>query len=201
MSRLTRTLLLAAVTFCLIAPSASADPTGLLLGDFWTTVLETPSAENPFVTGQAACVNLRGNTVAPFTPAGFPQDSTCTVKRGTRIFVAASTWECSTFVPEDHVGFGTTEAELRKCARQTDAQVAPEVTIDGQSVTTIAVETRLLRIHLPRGNVFGVMGTDRRGRSVAHAWVVLLKRLARGSHTIEIELDAETTITTTIIVL
>ena len=63
-----------------------------------------------------------------------------------------------------------------------------------------AVETRLLRIHLPKDNVFGVTGADRTGRSVAHAWVVLLKRLARGTHTIEIEIDADTTITTTIIV-
>ena len=200
MSRPARALLLAAFTLCLIAPSAGAHPTGPLLGDLWTTVLQTPSAENPFVTGEAVCVHLRGHTVAPFTPAGFPQDSTCTVKRGTKIFVAGSTYECSSFIPEDHVGFGTTEAELRKCARATDAQVAPEVTVDGRSVTLTAVETRLLRIHLPSDNVFGVTGAARRGQSVAHGWVVLLKRLARGTHTIVIEIDADTTITTTIIV-
>jgi hypothetical protein len=198
--RLARTLLLAAVTCCLLAPSASAHSTGLLLGDLWTKVLETPSPENPFVTGEAACVHLRGNTVAPFTPTGFPQDSTCTVRRGTKIFVAGSTYECSSFVPGDHLGFGTTEAELRECAVQTDAQAPPGVTVDGRSVTLTAVESRLLRIHLPRDNVFGVTGAERRGQSVAHGWVVLLKRLARGTHTIVIELDAETTITTTIIV-
>jgi hypothetical protein len=200
-SRLTRTLLLAAVTFCLIAPSASAAPGGELLGDLWTTLLETPGAENPFNTGEPSCVDLRGNTVAPFMPAGFPpQDFTCTVRRGTKIFVAGSTFECSSFVPGDHVGFGTTEAELRECARQHDAQ-APAVTVDGRSVSTTAVETRLLRIHLPRDNVFGVTGADRRGRSVAHGWVVLLKRLARGTHTIRIEVEnEEATITTTIIV-
>jgi hypothetical protein len=199
-SRPARSLLLAALTFCLIASSASAHPTGRLLGELWTTVLETPRLENPFGTGEAACVHLRGNTVAPFTPAGFPQDSTCTVRRGTKIFVAGSTYECSSFIPEDHVGFGTTEAELRECARQTDAQAAPEVTVDGRSVTLTAVETRLLRIHLPKDNVFGVTGADRSGQSVAHGWVVLLKRLARGTHTIVIEIDAQTTITTTIIV-
>ena len=126
MSRLARTLLIATVTFCLIAPSASAAPTGLLLGDLWTTVLKTPGAENPFVTGEAACVDLRGNTVAPFTPAGFPQDSTCTVRRGTKIFVAGSTYECSSFIPDDHAGYGTTEAELRMCARQTDGRLPPK---------------------------------------------------------------------------
>jgi hypothetical protein len=195
-----RALLLAAVTLCLIAPSAGAHPTGPLLGDLWTTVLQTPGAENPFVTGDAVCLHLRGHMVAPFTPDGFPQDSTCTVKRGTKIFVAGSTFECSSFIAGDHVGFGTTEAELRKCARQNDAQVAPEVTVDGRSVTLTAVETRLLRIHLPSDNVFGVTGADRRGQSVAHGWVVVLKRLTRGTHTIVNEIDADTTNTTTLIV-
>jgi hypothetical protein len=197
-SRLVRTLLLAGVVCCLIVPSAGAAPTGRLLGELWTTVLETPSAENPFVTGQAVCVDLRGNTVAPFTPGGFPIETfTCTVHRGTKIFVAASTWECSTF-PGDRFDFGTTEAELRDCARQHDAQ-APGVTVDGRSVTPAVAETRLLRIHLPEDNIFGVTGADRRGQSVAHGWVVLLKHLPRGTHTIEVDVAGATTTTTLIV--
>ena len=155
MSRLARMLLVATVTFCFLAPSASAGVTSPLLGDLWTTLLETPSAENPFVTGDPACIDLGGNIVAPFTPS--VQDFTCTVKRGTEIFVAAYTWECSTF-PGDHFDFGTTEAELRECARQHDEQVAPTVTVDRQSVPVTEVETGLLRIHLPRDNIFGVTG-------------------------------------------
>src|SRR3954451_2705302 len=61
-SRPVRALLLAALTFCLVAPSASAAPTrplGATLGDLWTTVLETPTAENPFFTGDPACIDLR----------------------------------------------------------------------------------------------------------------------------------------------
>jgi hypothetical protein len=195
-SRLARTLLLAAVTFCLVAPSASAAATSPLLGALWTTVLETPTAENPFVTENPVCIELGGNTVAPFTAV--PQDFTCTVKRGTKIFVAASTWECSTF-DGDHPGFGTTEAELRACARQNDVQAAPTVTVDGQLVPVTEVETGLLSIHLPKDNIFGLKGADRNGLSVAHGWVVLLNPLAPGTYTIEIDL-AGNTITTTIIV-
>ena len=68
MSRLARTVLLAAVALCIVAPSAGAAAPGHLLGDVWTTVLETPTAENPFGTGDPACLDLGGNTVAPFTP-------------------------------------------------------------------------------------------------------------------------------------
>ena len=89
---------------------------------------------------------------------------------------------------------------LRECARQTDAPVAPETTVDGRRAQLAEVETRLLRIRLPADNVFGVTGADRNGQSVAHGWVVLRKRLARGTHTITIEIDADTTTTTTIVV-
>jgi len=194
-TRLARALLLAAVTLCFVATSASAAPTKPLLGHLWTTLLETPTPENPFATGVPACIDL-GGTVAPFTPS--PQNFTCTVKRGTKIFVAANSWECSTFAG-DHFDFGTTEPELRECARQHDEQVAPRVTVDGHLVTVTAVETGLLRVRLPKDNIFGLTGADRKGRFVAHGWVVLLKRLAPGTHTIGIKL-AENTITTTIIV-
>jgi hypothetical protein len=43
-------------------------------------------------------------------------------------------------------------------------------------------------------------GWNSKGLSVAHGRLVLLRRLARGAHTIVIAIDTETTITTTIIV-
>jgi hypothetical protein len=190
-SRLARILLLAAVTLCVAAPAASAVPTKKLshkLGALWTTVLETPSAQNPFGSGGSAfaCINL-GGTVAPFAPGGV---ESCTVKPGTRIFVAASSFECSTFE-----GNGTTEAELRDCARQTDVRVAPTVTVDGKSVRVAEVETRLLKIGLPAGNLFGLpAGTQ--GLSVGHGWVTLLHPLTPGTHTIVIHIGESTTTTT-----
>ena len=194
MSRLARIAVVAAVTLCVAAPAASAVPAKKLddtLGALWTTVLETPSAQNPFGTGGPAfaCLDL-GGTVAPFAPVSV---ESCTVKPGTKIFVAAASFECSTFE-----GNGTTETAVAGCARENDVQVAPTVTVDGKSVAVTEVETRLLNIVLPAGNIFGLpAGTQ--GLSVGHGWVALLHPLTPGRHTIVI-VNGGSTITTTIVV-
>lgn len=205
MSRLARTLLLTAVAFCLVAPSASAAPTSQLgdtLGDLWTTVLQTPTPQNPFAGGDT-CVMLAGNIVAPFGPSGAEK---CTVMSGTKIFVAAWTTECSTF-KGDTCG-GANEAELRANARAADAGIMIHtVNVDGPPVPVTEVETGLLSIHLPQDNIFGLNGADRNGLSVAHGWVVLLDPLAPGMHEIKIHIEGtyfgqhvNSTITTKIIV-
>jgi hypothetical protein len=193
-SRLARILFLAVVAFCVAAPPASAAPVNKLddtLGALWTTVLETPSAQNPFGTGGSAfaCWDL-GGTVAPFAPVSV---ESCTVKPGTKIFVAASSFECSTFE-----GNGTTETQLRKCARESDVQMEPKVTVDGTSVAVTEVETRLLNIVLPADNIFG-LPTGTQGLSVGHGWVAVLHPLTPGTHTIVIDTGASE-ITTTIVV-
>ena len=178
MARLARALLLVAVTFCLVAPSASAAPTNLgkTLGNLWTTVLETPTPDNPFGGGGPQCFVLGGNIVAPFGGGSF----TCTVKAGTRIFIAAWTTECSTFE-----GNGTTEAALRACAVAADAGVKATVTINGEPVPLSSVETGLLTIHLPQDNIFQLKGADRNGLSVAHGFVYLTDPLTPGTYIIE----------------
>jgi len=177
MARLARALLLVAVTFCLVAPSASAQTSlGGTLGDLWTTALETPTPDNPFGGGGPQCFVLGGNIVAPFGGGSF----TCTVKAGTRIFIAGWTTECSTFE-----GNGTTEAELRACAVAADAGVKATVTINGEPVPLSSVETGLLTIHLPQDNIFGLQGADRNGLSVAHGFVYLTDPLAPGTYVIE----------------
>ena len=186
--------LLAVVTLGLAAPAASAAPATKLnanLAALWTAVLQTPSAQNSFGTGGAAyeCWNL-GGTVAPFGPSGVPS---CTVKSGTKIFVAASSFECSTFE-----GNGTTEAELQACAEQHDVQTAPSVTVDDRSVPVTEAETGLLNIVLPADNIFGLSAGEP-GLSFGHGWVALLNPLTPGTHTIII-VSGPTTITTTITV-
>ena len=194
MSHLVRILLIAAVALSAAAPSAGATPTKKLdaqLGALWTAVLQTPSAQNSFGTGGEAfgCWSLDG-TVAPFGPAGV---SSCTVKPGTRILVAASSFECSTFE-----GNGTTDAQLRTCARQADLQSAPPVTVDGRAVQVREVETALLEIVLPAGNLFD-LPTGTEGLSVAHGWVALLNPLTPGAHQIVFTIDSQKNATTIVV--
>lgn len=194
MCRLARTLFLVAVALSVAASPTSAAPVKKLedtLGALWTTVLQTPSAQNAFGTGGSAfaCWDLDG-TVAPFAIRGV---ESCTVKPGTKIFVAAASVECSTFE-----GNGTTDTKLRNCANQSDVQVSPAVTVDGTPVEVTEVETRLLSIVLPAASIFDLpAGTQ--GLSVGHGWVAVLHPLTPGTHTIVIDTGASE-ITTTIVV-
>ena len=186
------------------APSAAAVPqrdlNSVLLGDLWETVLETPTAENPFAAGDP-WVDL-GPVVTPIGP--FLPSFECTVKPSQKIFVAAWSSECSTF--EEPPFFGGDEAELRACARAADAGLAVTLTVDGRPMPLSEVESDLLRIHLPEDNIFGA--SDRKGLSVAHGWVSYLGRLSSGTHEIVVHVvgtDAfgnpiDFTNTTTIIV-
>ena len=63
LSRLTRILLLVSVALCLGAPTAGADaapPLDNNLAAMWRTILQTPSAQNPFGKGgpKRACIDL-----------------------------------------------------------------------------------------------------------------------------------------------
>ncbi|MEA2221998.1 MAG: hypothetical protein QOH83_374 [Solirubrobacteraceae bacterium] len=191
MFRFGQLVLCVAVTLALATPAADAASATILdddLATLWTTVLQTPSGQNPFGSGgQAhACIDLGDGTVAPFGPNGV---KSCTVSPGTTIFVASSSLECSTFE-------GTPEPMLRNCARKADVKVAPSVTVDGAPVPVTEAETGLLNIVLPAQNIFGLpAGTQ--GYSYGHGWVTLLSPLSSGTHTIVITIGS-TVITTTI---
>jgi hypothetical protein len=157
-------------------------------------VLQTPTPDNPFAGG-SPCVSV-GDILAPFGPSGAPS---CTVERGTKIFVTVWSTECSTFE-----GNGPTEDALRACARAADAGITEHtVTVDGQPVPVGEAETDLLRIHLPKDNIFGLAaGPVSNGLSVGHGWAALLDALPPGTHTIHIHVGGTLTsdVTTTIVV-
>jgi hypothetical protein len=199
MFRLARVLLAAAAVCCLVAPATSASAAtnnrpSAMLGDLWTTVLETPTPDNPF-TGGSPCVHIGRTTLAPFGPNGV---SSCTVRPGTKIFVAVWTSECSSFE-----GNGTTEAQLAACAQAADQGITTHTAaVDGRPVPVTEVLTGLLKICLPADNIFGLSGADRNGSSVAHGWVTLVNPLTPGTHTIDITVagTVNSTVRTTIVV-
>ena len=184
MWRLGRVLVAVVVAVVITAPAASAAPDrepATLLGDLWERVLETPVPENPLAAGEPWCVDLDG-VVAPFTldPATPPA---CTVETGTPIFVAAVTVECST--AEEPPYHGRDEAELRQCVRALDAaQGAITVSVDGEPVALTEVETALLTLDLPEGNILGVPAQQ--ALAVASGSVALLDPLPPGTHEIVI---------------
>jgi hypothetical protein len=176
MTRLLRVLLVVLITLAATAPSASAVPAkslGDTLGAMWETVLETPTTESTL-----PCVDL-GGVVAPLSLSG--TDIECTVKPGTKIFVAAWSVECSTF--EQPPFFGRDEAELRACAQRFNAGVEVQATLDGARVSLTHVTSGLLRIALPANNILGVPGPQT-GLSVADGFVALLHPLTPGTHEI-----------------
>src|SRR3954453_22179472 len=181
MLRLCRVFLIVAAIAAVTAPSAAAVPSRQLsgvLGDMWTTILETPKADNPF-TGGDPCVQLGANIVAPFAGG---EELTCVVKPGTRMFVAAYSAECSTV--EGPPFRGGAEAELRACGRDNVAEFEPvTATLDGRPIVLTQLQTALLNFVLPPDNVFDLpAGTT--GQSVGDGWVALLTPLTPGSHEI-----------------
>jgi hypothetical protein len=171
-----------------VAPSAEAAPPHLerLLEGLWTRVFELPVEQNPF-TGGDHCLLLSGPrtsrpVLAPFAPSS-PTPPPCTVPFGTELLVTGWSSECSTVEAEPFHGNG--EADLRACVNRVDAGLdVPVVTFDGRHVQMKEVETGLMAVLLPEGNVFGApAGTPM--ESVGHGWVALVP-LAPGQHTVTI---------------
>jgi len=174
-------LVLATAGVAIAAAPASATPAHkapATLTALWTKVLVTPSPQNPFGTGgpSTACWDLDG-TLSAFGPQGV---ASCAAGTGTPIFILGSSVECSTFE-----GNGTTEAELRACARTTDQQTAPSITFDGRPLTVAEAETPLMQITLPGDNIFGLPAGST-GTSVGHGWVVQVNPQPPGTHTVVI---------------
>jgi hypothetical protein len=170
------------IVFAQVAPASATASKKLEsnLAALWTAVLETPASQNPVVGNGSPCWDLGHSTVAPFFGGS---KFSCTVKTGTKLFVVGFSTECST-IPGDDGGTDFTTEQLRACARESDADKAPTVTLDGRSVPLREVETPALKIVLPADNIFGASAG--KYSSVAHGSVALLHPLTPGTHTIVI---------------
>jgi len=183
--RLISALLATFVFSCVIGVQpATAKPDRKLqttLAELWKTILETPKPDNPFGTGDS-CVELGSRVVAPFGPLG-DEPTTCTVRPGTKIFVTAVSWECSTV--ETPPSYGADEAQLRACAREAvKGFTSRSITVDGRPVEVTRVETPLIPLDLPVDNILEV--SPQPALSVGVGWVALLKPLPPGTHRVVI---------------
>jgi hypothetical protein len=94
--------------------------------------------------------------------------------------------ECSTF-HADHLTFGTSNSQLKRCARTEFIGGSPTVTttIDGHvvDVLKLVAATGVYRVHMPKNNVLGT-NQPGNGRSAAYGPGLLLTGLAKGTHVI-----------------
>ena len=91
--------------------------------------------------------------------------------------------ECST-LKGDHGNFGTTDAQLRQCARALYQGPKQSFTVDGQSVNVrkLVTATGVFAIHVPKNGLFPL--PPGKGRSASYGPGLLLTGLSKGTHSI-----------------
>jgi hypothetical protein len=109
-----------------------------------------------------------------------PKADTCNEPAGRAIYVHEVTFECST-LKGDHNGFGTTNADLVKCAKDfINSKVTYSATLDGQTVDLHALDAATGEFFVPK--VVGQSAPT--ARSAAYGPGILLLGLSKGTHTI-----------------
>jgi hypothetical protein len=110
----------------------------------------------------------------------------CSEPAGRPLYVIELSAECSTF-HGDHLTFGTSNSQLKRCARTEFTQGNPTVTttIDGNTVDALKLvaATGVYRVHVPKNNLLGT-NKPGNGRSAAYGPGLLLTGLAKGTHVI-----------------
>jgi hypothetical protein len=166
-----------------VAPPTSSKRLARTLGELWTTTLGLPNT-GPF-NGGSICVSLPHGELGAWGPGS------CTVKRGTKLFVWPYTTECSTFAG-DCGGPMASYSQLLSTAEGLDAiYTTHTLSLDGVPVRLTEVVTAPLHVALGVDNVFNLpAGTP--GLAAAHGWVALLKPLRVGTHEIVVHLGSQT---------
>ena len=195
------TLLIIATAAALVASTASAglaDTAGPLvpargtvaghgyayyLERAWRTTFAGPALPKTCNTipvgGQRVAMLLGGYS-------GKPEKHICSVSAGEPIYVDGISEECST-IHGDHGKFGTTDTDLKRCARAIylGGHATGGASVDGRPVAELAktiVATGVYLIHLPEKNILGAK--QRSGRSAAYGEGLLLSGFSRGTHSI-----------------
>lgn len=131
-------------------------------------------------------LDVNGQRVAYLTLATiFPVTSkwTCSEPVGRPMYAVGIGNECSTF-KGDHGHFGTTDSQLRKCARALYNGLMQRLTVDGHSVkvSKLITATGVFRIDVSKKPLFPL--PSGKGRSASYGPGLLLTGLSKGTHII-----------------
>ena len=130
----------------------------------------------------------RGQRVAMLRSTGGAV--TCSEPAGRALSVGGPAWTCST-LQGDHAGFGTTPADLEKCARSNFkhdlAGVSHSVTLDGRPTRQVLIASGVF--YVPKVVRGGLCSSPCVAAPTAHAagygYEVLLSGLSKGTHIID----------------
>jgi hypothetical protein len=153
------------------------------LGKSWRVIFAAPAHH----ANRCATTTVGGKQVAVIWSKAVLGGSgvyrqTCTEPAGRPIFLQHVNDECSTF-KGDHGDFGTTGAQLKKCARVQFANSTATTKVDGHKLAhqvRYLAATHVYAINLHKSNYFGYK--ERHGRSAARGYGVLLRGFAAGTH-------------------
>jgi hypothetical protein len=138
-------------------------------------------------------LNVGGQKVALLRPP--PKTgatATCNEPAGRAMYLHQVTNECST-LKGDHQGFGTTNADLVKCAKSLFKRpgVSFSAKLDGVAVNLHALVASTGEFFVPK--VVGQSAPT--ARSAAYGPAVLLRGLSKGTHTIEFKTNIPKVVT------
>ena len=188
-----RSIVLATVAVALYAaPVAAAHhpvvtpAEGNLLGEVWAQLYSLPLSINPLVGKGDPCLAVGRRVVHPV------DNASCTVTQGTAIMLGyGSAWS------NVEAPYPKTEAEQRAFVRDIDRQHLTDlfVSVDGGAPIDIGrrrfeLVSRQRALLLPEDNILDVPeeGIDVHAGTItmtAHGWIVLIRNLSPGRHTID----------------
>jgi hypothetical protein len=147
----------------------------------WQIIFES----QPKHPDTCATVTVGSQQVAVIWPAitgSGTYKQSCTEPAGRPIYLQHVADECSTF-NGDHAGYGTTDAQLKKCARADFKNATGSTTVDGHVIANMdsyIAASGAKPIDLTQGNYYSYK--NKHGRSAAYGFGVLLRGLAAGTH-------------------
>jgi hypothetical protein len=130
-------------------------------------------------------VTAASQKVAMLNPPGGGRTATCNEPAGRAIYVAVLSNTCST-QQGFHQGFGTSDADLVKCAKAIPKGITPSAALDGHPVNLPALLIQTGVFSVPKMPV----GPTPTPRAAAYGVGLLLRGLSTGTHTIQTNVKA-----------